>query len=86
MWLLVCGLLYYRARSYALNGEYNQGMISLNDQSGRLSHHSRVGPGFLVLMLDEQRLPAFWLFQDAITDDVYRRLSQIIRQAAEPAP
>lgn len=80
-WLLVCGLVYVRSRSYALNGEYNQGLISLNGQSGVLSQRSRVGPGFLVLMLDGQRLPAFWLFQDAVTDEVYRRLSGLIRQA-----
>ncbi|WP_319783315.1 protein YgfX [Oceanisphaera sp. IT1-181] len=81
VWLLVCGLLYYRSRAYALTGEYNQGVISLNTRSGRLSHHSRVGPGFLVLMLDEQRLPAFWLFQDALPEPVYRRLTQLILQA-----
>ena len=85
-WLLVCGLVYVRSRSYALNGEYNQGLISLNERSGRLSHHSRVGPGFLVLMLDEQRLPAFWLFQDALPEPVYRRLTQLILQAEANTP
>ena len=84
MWLLVCGLLYYRSGAYAPVGEYNQGVVSLNGQSGRLSSHSRVGPGFLVLMLDGQRLPACWLFQDALPEPVYRRLSQLILQA-EPA-
>lgn len=86
MWLLVCGLLYYRSRSYRLSGEYNQGLISLNGQSGVLSHHSRVGPGFLVLMLDERRWPAFWLFQDAVSDEVYRRLTQLILQAEANTP
>lgn len=86
VWLLVCGLLYYQSRRYSLDGEYNQGVLSLNGQCGRLSHHSRVGPGFLVLMLDEQRLPAFWLFQDGVTEDVYRRLSQLILQAEPSKP
>ncbi|MGO4998039.1 protein YgfX [Oceanisphaera sp. W20_SRM_FM3] len=86
IWLLVCGLLYYRGRRYKLIGEYNQGMISLNGRRGRLSHHSRIGPGFLVLMLDEQRLPTFWLFQDAVPEDVYRRLSQLILQAEPEKP
>ncbi|ART80095.1 protein YgfX [Oceanisphaera avium] len=82
VWLLVCGGLVYRSRSYVLRGEYNQGQLLINGQQGRLSHHSRVGPGFLLLMLDEQRLPCAWLFQDAVSDGVYRRLAQLILQAA----
>lgn len=86
VWLLVCALVVYRSRRYAPRGEYNLGVLSLNGLSGQLSHRSRVGPGFLMLMLDEQRLPAFWLFQDALPDAVYRRLSQLILQAEKITP
>lgn len=83
-WLLACCLLFYRSRSYCLQGEYNLGELSLNGRRGALSHHCRAGPGFLLLMLDEERIPAFWLFQDAVPDEVYRRLSQLVQQTRPP--
>ncbi|MCT7654951.1 hypothetical protein MBH78_09960 [Oceanimonas sp. NS1] len=52
-WLLASGLAWHRAGRYRLVGEFNAGVLSLNGRSGTLSHHSRAGPGFLLLVLEE---------------------------------
>lgn len=64
-----------------MQGEYRNAIVSLNGRSGRLSSYSRVGPGFLLVMLEGDLWPPIWLFQDALPDDVYRRLSQLILYA-----
>ncbi|NHI00918.1 protein YgfX [Oceanimonas sp. MB9] len=75
-WLLATGLAWRRAGSYRLVGEFNAGVLSLNGRSGTLSHHSRAGPGFLLLVLEGNPWPPLWLFQDAVPDAVYRRLAR----------
>lgn len=75
-WLLVSLLLWHRSRDYRLQGEYNQGVLSLNGRHGVLSTKSRAGPGFLLLILEDDPWPPLWLFQDAVPDAVFRRLSQ----------
>lgn len=83
-WLLVSVLLYYRSTRYQLQGEYHQGILSLNGRSGQLSTYSRTGPGFLLLVLEDDIWPPFWLFQDAVSDETFRRLSQRILLAEKP--
>ena len=75
-WLLVMLVLWRHSSGYRLQGEYNRGVLSLNGRSGVLSTKSRAGPGFLLLILDGDVWPPFWLFQDAVPHDVFRRLSQ----------
>ncbi|PSJ42641.1 hypothetical protein C7H85_16810 [Zobellella endophytica] len=75
-WLLVSGWLWCRTDDYRLEGEFNDGILRLNGRSGSLSRHSRAGPGFLLLVLDGDPWPPFWLFQDAVPESVFRRLSQ----------
>ncbi|GHA08256.1 hypothetical protein GCM10007082_06470 [Oceanisphaera arctica] len=75
-WLLVSALLWVRGSGYRLQGEYNNGVLSLNGRSGVLSSYSRAGPGFLLLVLKDDPWPPLWLFQDAVPESVFRRLSQ----------
>ncbi|MFD1009271.1 MULTISPECIES: hypothetical protein [Oceanisphaera] len=84
VWLLVSLLLWHHSGSYRLQGEYNQGVLSLNGRSGVLSTKSRAGPGFLLLVLDGDAWPPFWLFQDAVPDEIFRRLSQRVLLAEKP--
>lgn len=75
-WLLATGLMWRHGYRYRPQGEFNAGRLTLDGRSGRLSHHSRAGPGFLLLVLEGDPWPPFWLFQDAVPDAVYRRLAQ----------
>lgn len=85
VWLAVCFWLWWRCAHYQIQGEYRNGIVSLNGRRGRLSTYSRVGPGFLLVVLEGDTWPPYWLFQDALPDTVYRRLSQLILHA-EPSP
>ncbi|MBO1520143.1 hypothetical protein [Oceanisphaera pacifica] len=84
VWILVSIVLCYRSTGYQLQGEYNQGVLSLNGRSGPLSTYSRAGPGFLLLVLEGDIWRPFWLFQDAVSDDTFRRLSQQVLLAEKP--
>lgn len=75
-WLLVVLLMWRSSRHYRLAGEFNAGVLSLNGRSGKLSSYSRAGPGFLVLVLKGDPWPPLWIFQDAVPDAVYRRLTR----------
>ncbi|ATG72844.1 hypothetical protein CGX12_03520 [Zobellella denitrificans] len=77
-WLLALWWLGRRGGAYRLEGEFNQGVLRLNGRSGVLSRHSRAGPGFLLLVLEGDPWPPFWLFQDAVPDEVFRRLSRLV--------
>ncbi|MDX1266875.1 MAG: protein YgfX [Oceanisphaera sp.] len=81
-WLLVSILLWVRSGGYRLEGEYNNGVLSLNGRSGVLSRYSRAGPGFLLLVLKDDSWPPLWLFQDAVPETVFRRLSQKVLLAS----
>ncbi|MDP5293071.1 hypothetical protein Q9290_12345 [Oceanimonas sp. CHS3-5] len=75
-WLPAVMLMWRRCRYYRPRGEFNAGVLTLNGRSGELSHHSRAGPGFLLLVLKGDPWPPLWLFQDAVPDAVYRRLTR----------
>ncbi|WP_232818230.1 protein YgfX [Zobellella maritima] len=77
-WLLCTAIGWRQAGNYRLRGEYRDGVLKINGRAGRLSAHSRAGPGFLLLMLEGDPWPPFWLFSDSVPDEVYRRLSQRI--------
>ncbi len=81
-WLLVSVVLWRQSAAYRPQGEYNNGVLRLNGRSGVLSRHSRAGPGFLLLVLEGDPWPPLWLFQDAVPDTVFRRLSQRVLLAS----
>lgn len=76
VWLLAVMIMWWRSRHYRPSGEFNAGMITLDGRRGELSRFSRAGPGFLLLILQEDPWPPLWLFQDAVPDAVYRRLTR----------
>lgn len=84
-WALAVLLMWRQAATYLLEGEFNQGRLTLNGRSGVLSKHSRVGPGFLLLVLEGDPWPPIWLFQDAVPDEVFRRLSRLVLNGGQPA-
>ena len=75
-WLLAVVLMWRGSRRYRLQGEFHEGVLSLNGRRGELSRYSRAGPGFLLLVLKDDPWPPLWLFQDAVPDAVYRRLAR----------
>lgn len=76
VWLLAVIIMWQRARHYRPRGEFNAGIITLDGRRGELSRFSRAGPGFLLLILQQDPWPPLWIFQDAVPDAVYRRLAR----------